>query len=192
MRLLFLLLISDAVLPFLTALSHIAVKSRSYTRHLSFVTGTGSKTVPRGHDVDTDTNVDASDKKGATNGVNAADETKSTTVKNAMSPYFDPTAVVEDIASAAAKSHRGNTTKSTNSTSLSDEINSGNATNNDSAANATTILPPEAEQTESWTMAILSIFSFLALSLCTATAWERFSQRRNRRRDYQEIENLVV
>jgi hypothetical protein len=104
-------------------------------------------------------------------------------------------------------------TTNINSTALIDVIRSGNGTNvsdgvsewtvrhnesseadmqfNITAANVTTLLPPEAEQTETWAYAILSIFSILAVALCTAAAWQRFSERRNRR-GYQEIENLVV
>ena len=54
--------------------------------------------------------------------------------------------------------------------------------------NATSILPREAEQTETWAITVLAIFTALAVILCTITAYRR----RRKRHNYEEIESVVV
>jgi hypothetical protein len=57
--------------------------------------------------------------------------------------------------------------------------------------NGTLVLPAEPDTSQSTTVAVISIFSFLALVLCVATACQRCSNRR-KRQGYQEVANLVV
>lgn len=62
--------------------------------------------------------------------------------------------------------------------------------NNDSSA-STLVLPSEQEPTETWRIAIVALFSSMAITLCTVTGWRRWC--RNKRRDgYHEVSNLVV
>lgn len=207
--LLLLLLTSDLILSYATALGHISVESKNHFRLLSITTGGKN---PSYVDVaDKVTTSYGSSKNGDNNGDGVAEETKSTTLKENVSRYAVAVAVVEDAASAATELK--STTTPTNfapligiATRKEDETADGlsewsvrhNETSpvdmlyNVSAENGTTLLPREAEQTESWAMAILSIFSFLAVALCTASVLQRYSRRRNRRHNYQEIENLVV
>jgi len=100
-----------------------------------------------------------------------------------------------------------NSTNSTNSSSTDDSTEDGaggvsewsfhnesalkDAKYNLSLANTTTFLPPEKEQPESWTFAVLIIFSGLAAILISVTAYKTCS-RRSKRHSYEEIENLVV
>jgi hypothetical protein len=63
--------------------------------------------------------------------------------------------------------------------------------NNYSESKSTLVLPSEKEPTETWTIAIVALFSSMAITLCAVTAWRRWC--RNKRRDgYQEVSNLVV
>ena len=60
-----------------------------------------------------------------------------------------------------------------------------------SMANETNFLPPEKEQTDSWTFAVLAIFTILAVVLLSVTAYKNFPHR-SRRNSYEEIANMVV
>jgi hypothetical protein len=63
--------------------------------------------------------------------------------------------------------------------------------NNHNESLPTLVLPSEQEPTETWTIAIVALFSSMAVTLCTVTAWRRWC--RNKRRDgYHEVSNIVV
>jgi hypothetical protein len=59
-------------------------------------------------------------------------------------------------------------------------------------SNSTMILPAEPDTTQSATLVVLSIFTFLALALCTAIGLQHISKQNNRRQRYEEIGNIVV
>lgn len=53
------------------------------------------------------------------------------------------------------------------------------------------VLPPEHEPSETWIVAIVTLFSSMAISLCITTAIRR-CRKNNRRTGYQEVNNIVV
>ena len=53
------------------------------------------------------------------------------------------------------------------------------------------VLPAEHEPSETWIVAIVTLFSSMAISLCLTTAIRR-CRKNNRRTGYQEVNNIVV
>lgn len=53
------------------------------------------------------------------------------------------------------------------------------------------VLPPEHEPSETWIVAIVTLFSSMAVSLCITTAIRRW-RKNHRRTGYQEVNNIVV
>jgi hypothetical protein len=76
-------------------------------------------------------------------------------------------------------------------TSLSDMLDIEHRNDSNGTTPPTLGLPPEREPTETWAIAILALFSSMAISLCIVTGWRRWCTNK-RRAGYQEISNLVV
>ena len=53
------------------------------------------------------------------------------------------------------------------------------------------VLPPEHEPSETWIVAMVTLFSSMAISLCITTAIRRW-RKNQRRTGYQEVNNIVV
>ena len=53
------------------------------------------------------------------------------------------------------------------------------------------VLPPEHEPSETWIVAVVTLFISMAISLCLTTAIRR-CRKNNRRTGYQEVNNIVV
>lgn len=131
---------------------------------------------------DDDSSKTTTDKKPATATKKAPTRTKSNTDSgmNTTDDEQGPSGSQEDV---SEWDERHNETSATDM--LYNVTTSKNAT-------SYALLPSEAAQTESWAVAILAIFSGLAVVLFAATALKRCSQRRSQRQGYREIENLVV
>lgn len=66
-----------------------------------------------------------------------------------------------------------------------------NETNGFGTMGGKIVLPPEHEPSETWIVAIVTLFSSMAISLCITTAIRR-CRKNNRRTGYQEVNNIVV
>lgn len=66
-----------------------------------------------------------------------------------------------------------------------------NETNSLGNSGGTIVLPPEREPSETWIVAIATLFSSMAISLCLTTAIRR-CRIKNQRTGYQEVSNIVV
>jgi hypothetical protein len=83
---------------------------------------------------------------------------------------------------------------STPSSDLMDVLNENMDVNNATtpvASTGTIVLPPEHELSETWIIAIVTLFTSMAISLCVTTAIRR-CRNKNRRTGYQEVNNIVV
>ena len=76
---------------------------------------------------------------------------------------------------------------------LNEYMNHDNAsdTNGFGTTGGKIVLPPEHEPSETWIVAIMTLFCSMAISLCITTAIRR-CRKNNRRTGYQEVSNIVV
>lgn len=81
--------------------------------------------------------------------------------------------------------------RDSNMTSFMDILDIVHQNYSNESSMSTLVLPTEKDPTETWTIAIVALFSSMAISLCTVTGWRRWC-RDKRREGYHEITNLVV
>ena len=150
----------------------------------------------------------------------ATEKTKTTTTTSvASSPYAIPktsttTTTSETTGASSVAKHKkeSNSTISddailsndddgmdpnmTTYTDMLDIMKNNNANSHDTndtvvIAGGKVVLPPEREPTETWTIAIASLFTSMAITLCIVTGYRYYCK--NKSRDgYQEIGNIVV
>lgn len=126
----------------------------------------------------------------------ASTSTSSTTAKSSNSKHHKNGTFTDDVISSSdddAYSSNSTTPISDMMDVLNGNIDHDNSsdTNGFGTIGGKIVLPPEREPSETWIVAIVTLFSSMAISLCITTAIRR-CRKNNRRTGYQEVNNIVV
>jgi hypothetical protein len=126
----------------------------------------------------------------------AASSTGTTTARASNSKNHKNSTVTDDAVSGGdddAYDSNATTPTSDMMDVLNGNMDHDNAsdTNSFGKSNGKIVLPPEHEPSETWIVAIVTLFSSMAISLCLTTAIRR-CRKNNRRTGYQEVNNIVV
>jgi hypothetical protein len=142
------------------------------------------------------TKVSASSPYEIPNDISLKASSTGTTASSVSNSKHHKNSTVTDDAVSSSDDDEYPSNKTTPTSDMMDVLN-GNM-DHDTASNTSTfgksgkiVLPPEHEPSETWTVAIVTLFSSMAISLCLTTAIRR-CRKNNRRTGYQEVNNIVV